>query len=488
MKIGKWICFGVPILIGVGMLVASQPKGWQLEPPRRIDWSDSLGHKGRPLTTAESTVVAACIESIATPPPSTFVCTLNNRRCTLRADCVAAALRRQLRRPGGIEAETGPAKGREGACANPDGKTSPEGDAVNINEDWLLDPYRWRRVEYMLIHEYAHKCQDSATLGSPRGREIQADLVTMAYKDCTRMSHEDSYFKQESTRVADLRSQHSVHHVSKALAYDCYIRYDSVGGVAGDSLICFQFGTPLYYSYPFGGTRASDLSIVENHFMLPDSHCLGIVCGGVPSMNLARILLLDIYQGEAVGLFGTFDYPGMFFCSMTHSPTTGLTYFLDSLNQQILAMADQNGDLVPDEIVSIYASAFWPGFEPLMHMWGIDAGWHRYLGAGIIVNHFNIHFLDCIYPYDQAFFLPDYDGNDTADACLFLPMYEFLFFVPVIQVPLPWEGDTFVMLHATWDHDIAVWTTDPLGEILFEQLGMVHMVGGVDAECMLMRP
>ena len=488
MKIANWLCFGVPIVAGVGMLVASQPKGWQIPPPQKIEWTDGGDHIGRPLTTAESTVVAACIESIATPPPSTFVCTLNHRPCTLRADCVGAALRRQLRRPGGIEAETGPAKGREGGCAGSDGKDSPEADPVNINEDWLLDPYRWRRIDFILIHEYAHKRQDSATLGSPRGREIEADLVTIAYKDCTHMSHSDSYFQQESTRVADLRSQHSVHYASKALAYDCYIRYDSAGGVAGDSLISFQFGNLFHHSYPFGETRASDLHIIENYFMLPDSHSLAIVCGGVPLLNLARILQLDIYQGEVLGLFGSADYPGMFFCSMTHSSETGLHYVLDSLNQQILTMEDMNGDFVPETIVSVYASAFWPGFEPLIGMWGVDAGSHRYLGAGILVNHFNIHLMDCIYPYDNTFFLPDYDGDNAADACLSLPMYEFLFFVPVIQVPFPYEGDTFVMLHATWDHDIAVWTTDPLGQVLFEELGMTHMVGGVDAECMLMRP
>jgi hypothetical protein len=185
---------------------------------------------------------------------------------------------------------------------------------------------------------------------------------------------------------------------------------------------------------------------------------------------------------------GNFDDPGMFFCSMDHSSLTELTYVLDTLNQQILAMADLNEDLVPEEIVSLYASAFWPGFEPLMGMWGVDAGWHRYLGAGVIVTHADIHLMDCIYPYDNKFFLPDYDGDYTADECLLLPMYEFLFFVPVIQVPYPWPGDMSAMLHATWDHDIAVWTTDPLGEILLEELGMTHMLDGVDAECMLMRP
>jgi hypothetical protein len=488
MKIAKWIHLGVPVLAGVGMLLASQPKGWQLQPPREIKWSDGGNHVGRPLTTAESTVIAACIESIATPPPSTIVCTLNTRRCTLRCDCVAAVLRRQLRRPGGMQAETGPAKAKEGACTNPDGKDSPEGDPVNINEDWILDPYRWRRIDYMLVHEYAHKRQTTATLGSERGREIEAHRCAMAFKDGSGMSHSDSYWQQESTWVADLMSQHSVHQVCKALTYDCYIHYDSAGGVAGDSLISFQFRNPIRYSYPFGETRASDLNIIENYFMLPDSHSLAIVCGGVPFLNLARILQLDIYHGEVVGSLSSADYPGMFFCAMDRSPITGLAYVLDTLNQQILAMADLNGDLVPDEIVSVYASAFWPGFEPLMGMWGVDAGWHRYLGSGVIVNDFNTHFMDCIYPYDHAYFLPDADGNNIADACFLTPMYEFLFFVPVIQVPYPWPGDMSALLHATWDHDISVWTTDPSGEILFEQLGMTPMVTGVDAECPLVRP
>jgi hypothetical protein len=120
-------------------------------------------------------------------------------------------------------------------------------------------------------------------------------------------------------------------------------------------------------------------------------------------------------------------------------------------------------------------------------MRGVDAGSHPYLGAGLSVNHFDIHFMECVYPYDSLFFLPDYDGNNIADACLRLPRYEFLVFTPVIQVPYPWPEDVSVMLHATWEHDVEVWTTDPQGEILIEPLGMMHMVGGVDAECMLSR-
>lgn len=505
MKIVNWFYWGVPILICVGALLASQPKDSPLTaptPPRKSEFTDrGAGIIGRPLSPAESTIVAAAIDSIGTPPPATVICTLNTRPCTLRCDCVAAVLRRQLKRPGGIEVERGPrakpktdgVRGRTKA----DSLESPEGDQMNISE-WLMWQVMMnagdsKYLQATLIHEFGHKKQTAATMADPVRAEKEAYGIALAYKDSIGLDWTDTdYWDEQSTyrsfsvRLAGGESRLTYNCL--ALSHECLILYDSSGGVAGDSFASFALGDSFHYSYPFGPMRASDMLIFEDYYQLPDSHCLALVCGGVPSMNLARLLRLHIYQGEVLATYGTQDYPGRFFYSMTNSDETELYYFLDTLNQQIVAMADMNADSIPETMVSVYASAFNPGFAPLLNMRGVDAGSHPFLGAGICVNHFDIHLGDLVYPYDSLLFLPDYDGDNMADACLLLPKYEFLVFTPVIQMPFPWSEDNFVMLHATWDHDISVWATDPLGQVLFEQLGMLHMVGGVDAECLLMRP
>jgi hypothetical protein len=483
------------------MLLASQPKDTPLTLPKGIDFTDrSKGCVGRKLTSAESTSIAQAIDSIGKPPPESLKVKINNRDTTVACKDLADSLRKQLRRRGGIEAETGPRKGRARGTTNPDSTTSTGADGLNISEDFLAkvraNSNRLKHLEGLLIHECIHKMQDTVTLRFHARSEKEAYYVEMMYYDSLGMDDSDppdpewdktrELWEEMDTRES--REQRSVHYIGPALTHECYFKFDTTGGATSDSLITFELSDLFYHSFPFGPTRASDMMIFENYFLLPDSHCLGLVCGGLPSMNIAQLLLLDIYHGEVISMPITFDYPGMFFYSITYSYETELYYVLDTLNQQILTMADMDGDSIPEAIMSVYANAFWPGFEPLLNMRGVDAGVHPYIGAGVSVNHFDVHLGHCVYPYDGVFYLPDYDGNSVADECLWVPMYEFLIFTPVIQHPLPWEGDISVMLHATWDHDIGVWTTDPLGEILFEPLGIIHMVGGVDAECMLMRP
>ncbi len=501
MKIANWLCFGVPIVAGVGMLLASQPKDAPLTLPNGIDFTNrAVGCVGRKLTPAESTTVAQAIDSIGKPPPESLEVKINNKDTTVACKDLADSLRKQLGRRGGIEAETGPRKGRARGTTNPDSRTSTGGDGLNISEDFLArvraNPNGLKHLEGLLVHEVVHKMQDTLTLRNDARREKEAYYVEMCYYDSLGLDdsdppdpeRENARSKWEEMETRESKESRRVQYIGPALTHECYFLFDTTGGAASDSLETYELGDLFHYNYPFSPMRASDAMIFENYFLLPDSHCLGLVCGGVPFMNLARILLLNIYHGEVVGIQGSFDYPGKFFYSITRSYETQHYYVLDTLNQQILTLVDMTGDSVPETIISTYASAFWLGFEPLLTMRGVDAGSHPDYGSGISVNHFDIHLGDCVYPYDGVFFLPDYDGNNQADACLLLPRYEFLIFTPVIQYPLPWEGDISVMLHATWEHDIGVWTTDPLGEILMEPLGMIHMIGGVDAECMLMRP
>jgi hypothetical protein len=207
----------------------------------------------------------------------------------------------------------------------------------------------------------------------------------------------------------------------------------------------------------------------------------------------ARILGLDIYQGQVQPPDPYFlldfmvpPYEPMFFYSIAYWEGTGSYYLVDTLNQQIVTLPDHDGDLIPDMVVSTYASAFWPGFEPLVGMRSVEPTMHRYYGFGLIVNHEDVHYTDVVKPYDDRFFLPDANGDGIADACIPVNRYEFVTCKPHI-VATPWAGEISVQLLATWGHAVEVNATDSLGQPPYEPLGNVWMEMP-HMECWLMRP
>jgi hypothetical protein len=225
---------------------------------------------------------------------------------------------------------------------------------------------------------------------------------------------------------------------------------------------------------------------------LPAGHFMAVICGGEPSLGVARILALDIFQGQVAGTYVTCDFgppthPPMYFYSMARCPQTGLYFALDTVNQQILVLTDGNQDLVGDSIFSTYANASWSGFEALNGMRGVNLGYHLFGGFVVVVNHDEVHTPHQIDPYTTYWCLPDMNGDRVADLCVTARGWEFLIFMPNIQVPLPVEGDQAVQLFATWMHGIEVWRSDSLGQNLAELLGSVQMTNGVDAECPLSR-
>lgn len=498
MKIAKWFYFGVPVLIGVGMLLASQPKDKRLPPRGRIDFDHGTKYRGRELTSAETTTVGRAIDSIGKSPPDSITYKdAAGSTHTVSCSTIAAGLRKQLKR-GDIEAET-LNTGIYGAVL-PDGKETTEGDEMNLKPDLIGkatgDSTKLKHLEEVLLHEYIHKTQDRSGLdSSSKAREIEALAAELAYKDSIGLDTSDrlyritrlDYEKRKKDYATGEKKKPS-HAPKKAKDSYAFLQYDTTG-TGTDIFTSFEIGDMEWYEYDLGSTRASDMMIFEDYFLFPPEHCLALICGGGPMPWWARILTLDIYEGEVVTEYTVQDFSGMFFYSMTRWPETGFYYLLDTLNQEIVTMVDINDDLIPDTVVTTYASAFWPEFGPLWGMRGVDATTHPYYGAfGLIINHDDAHIHHEIDLYDYYWFLPDWDGNDTADACFEVPVYEFVTFKPHIQVPLPIEGDDFVQIFASWNHDIEVYATDSLGEILYEQLGTVAMFDGVDAECPLYRP
>jgi len=441
-------------------------------------------------------MVQGAIDSIANGPAGITFTNAQGDTKTVPLLFYAQVLQAQLDE-GRMEAET--LANASGVQHLSDGRATNK-DEMNIDSQliaWALADSPLVYLMETMIHEGTHKWQSTSVMTADE-EEIEALGAELAIKDSFHLSPDNWFYRfKANLLIAHVRNYEGEeflrrpYDLDRAINYRCFIEFDT----AGTDTDCFASNATDWYQYPLFPTRASDMMIFENYFLLPPEHCLALICGGEALLGVARILALDIYQGQVMGQYSIQDFgpplhPPMFFYSMTRSTETGLEFYyvLDTLNRQILTMADLNADLIPDEIAGIYASALWPGFEPLMNLRGVEAVIHPHMGFGLIGYEEWMREADVFDPYDMSFFLPDADGDNVADACIPADRFEFLVFSPSIQVPLPWAGDTVVSLFATWDHDIAVWATDSLGQILFEELGMTHMFSGVDGECMLSRP
>lgn len=464
---------------------------------------------GRTLTDTEKGAVGDAIWEIMTPPPDTITYyDQQGRPQKVSCSDLGQVLWNQLW-SNRMEAET---KATESTVNHVSDGPSTTGDQMNIDPRIIGEaisnpPVGQPWLQETLVHEGVHKTQTVA--GANRDSlEIQALSVAMAYKLATGVAQSSTLYKWEDS----LRRRHernlaiwqdqwrvmmSVNEdtIPTARPVLWYINYDPQGtGV--DYFTSFRpdtSDTSTFNDWSFGPTRAADFMIFSNHYQLPPGHDLALVCGSVPPMMIGRVLALDIFQGQVFGTFQTHDFgppllPPMPFYSMTHTPGTPWFYMMDTLNQQIEVFRDSNLDSIPDEFIRVYASAMWPPFTPLMNKRGLEVAEHPLWGTGILAYDKGKREEDVIDPYDSCLFIKDMDGDQMADWCEVMAHFQFISFKPCIMEPVLWAGDITVPLFATWNHAIAVWTTDSLGEILDEPLITVFMSGGVHEECDLLRP
>lgn len=477
------------------------------EPVQRFDFPGN--NKGRPLTPAETATLDSAINNIGRPPPAT-VTYRDDQGNTKTANCstIAADLRKQLRDSGRVQAETS-RTGRGAFWTLPDTQKSTGGDKMNIDPEAVAKAgtsAAWMRVvEGCLVHEWDHKTQDSAALADTIRREIEPYSIMAAYFCSTTTDCADNprtwALNEEARRrppppppppppgTGVTRSQ-NISVVHDHLTYFHYGPWP----LGVDSLISLDPAGPGRFAFPLGPFRGSDLITYPVHPMLPPGHALAVICGGLPDIGNARIAGFDLFHGEVIGMpivheFGPPLHPPMYFNSMMPNAPAGEWYVLDFLNHQILRMQDLVfADGVPDEIAGVFASLAVPGFEPLLNAVGIDFAIHPFMGPGVLLVNYDIHIGEMHAPYDHFWFLMDADGDMQADVIAPTRLCEFLQVYPSIVGPQPWISEMHVQLFATWEHDIAVWSTDESGEILQEMLGMQHMARGMHAECMLLRP
>jgi hypothetical protein len=462
---------------------------------------------GRALSPEEFRIVEDCIESLGTPPPDSIkYIDQHGNWHTVSLSSVGLDLVTQL-----YDGRTGAEQNDDGrSWALPDCMQSTNGDQMNVSPSQIAkagnNPDEHEVLEGQLIHEWTHKTQDTLTLTEPGnqwGAEIGPYQAQMAYLCSLGLPWGDPRRRGVSRLLGENEagweaSQEGEDHLVRPPveradgSYCVSLNFDSTAA-GSDSLESYQPGDEEYYVYPLAPTRASDLMIFQDCAFLPPGHSLALICGGEPPMGVGRILALDLYAGEVVATYASADFgppthPPMFFYSMSRSVETGTYFVLDTMLHNVYTMTDLDGNLVPDEISGVFASAAWPGFEPLVDQHGVDETFHPFLGAGLMLTAYDAHPADLLNPPREHYFLPDADGNDMADGMLLLPLKEFLSITPIIQVPRPMPGDNFLLLFASWEHDVTVWSTDSTGELMIESLGMVHIAPGNYATCPLIRP
>ncbi|MFZ5432441.1 MAG: hypothetical protein ACOZB3_01585 [Calditrichota bacterium] len=491
----------VVILIGAaGILIASQPKSsftHSQTPPKYT----VPGWSGRPLTPAESTTISRAIDSIATPPPASIRWRdAHGDTHTVACSTYARVLRAQLTDSGKMQAET---KAKASGVVN-DGKETTQGDYMNVDSQLI----RWSQdsalghvyLEETLIHEGTHKFQKTNEMTNDE-READALGAELAYKDSCGLAHTNWFyrFKQGllNTHMANYQAAQQIKRVWKWLQdhlHKVFLAVDPYN--TGVDFFCSSVYINGWYEYslaPWG--RMSDMVIFQDHFMIPPGTSIAMLCGTVVPTMTGRIVGFHVIDGMMGPMLFQYDFgpnqglPPRSFYSMTSRPDGALWYVADTLNHEIVALADVDfADGIPDEYACVYASASWPGFEGLWTMRGVEWAVHPQYGQGIIVSEGQSRDLDAINPYEECWFLPPLlTLDDTAGACLPVSRWQFLNIPPVIQSPLPWAADTVVQLFATWLHSIEVWSTDSLGQTFFEPL-CVYFMPHIDGTATLMRP
>jgi hypothetical protein len=496
-----WLLIGVAAMIGSFGSPLFLSDGYAYDRPPKYD--------GRELTPAEKEALYDAIDSIQTPPPDsiTYTDAAGNQRKVSCFD-LGYTLFSQVA-TGRVEAET---KAKESTVNHVSDGPSTSGDEMNVDPviigEAISNPavgQPW--LQETLIHEGTHKTQTVA--GANRDSlEIEALSAAMAYKlasgvaqnstlyqweDSVRRRHARNYFNWlDSWRVMNSVNEDTVIPPARPILW--YIKNDPQGA-GGDFFTSFRpdtSDTSSFHDWSFGVTRAADFMIIPDHYLLPPGHALAVVCGSVPAFGLGRVIGLDLFQGQVMATFSAHDFgpptlPPMSFYSMTHSPGTPWYYLMDTLNQQIEVLRDSDLDSIPDEFIRVFAAAVWPPFAELSGRRGIEVADHPIWGRGICAYLQDRRESDVIDPYDSCLFLKDANGDQMADWCEMMSLYQFISFKPCIMDPPPWPGDVMVPVFATWNHTIQVWASDSTGEVLTELLGNVLMSGGVHAECALMR-
>jgi hypothetical protein len=207
MNKGNW--FGAAIALFFLFSALTSPDGYG----QRFDQHPT--HGGRTLTEDEFfTLQHAAANILVSPPESLKYADENGDSHTVACLDIGLDLMDQLR-SGRIEAETV----ATGNWTNPDGKTSPEGDGMNVDPGLVgaagQADSNMRALEGVLVHEWAHKKQDSTALADTSGREIGPYGLAGAYfcstgVDCT---GDDWLPDWAAEQLAKRKKEYEEHHL-----------------------------------------------------------------------------------------------------------------------------------------------------------------------------------------------------------------------------------------------------------------------------------
>ncbi len=468
----RWFIAAAGVALLAALSIDAQDNGSRFSTPGK--------YGGKDLDSAQTATVSRAIDSIATPPPASLhYWDANGDSHTVSCSTIAADLRGQLGR-GAIDAET--LNTRIWGVTKMDGCSTTAGDQMNVDSSLLgeagRDSSALVHLEEVLVHEWEHKAQDSTE--SRAEGEINALSKELVYKIGAGLDTTDALMKETLKDYLNRRVNYAMNAYVRRLTallatirYVSYLNLDTTGS-GTDSYAILQIGGGTVSSVPLGALRAYDLLVYQRPPWLPPDYSLALVCGAIPGLGVAQLQAFQVFNGTVTLTlppvqFGPPLQVPMSFESMDWVGGEGHwgapMIMLDGLNHQIHILTDTDGDMLPDAVQGTFAGAMQPGFEMLLDAHGVDWLTNPLRGGGVALSIHQPHLGHDWVPNETIWFLPDVDGNLMADACLPVPMYEFMQFKPCIMPPALWPGDMSVNLHATWMHMIHVYSTDPTGTL-----------------------
>lgn len=467
------------LLLATCVLASSEPANRHRVPPGRLDFTYDDTWSGRDLTAGEKAVVQRAIDSIRTPPPDSITYTdANGNPQTVSCSALGAWLQIQLN-GNTMQAET----------LNQDVDGGEYWDEINISDDVLADAQNTGNTDYLeelLIHEGTHKGQPNNL--PEDDTEIPAYAAELAYKDSMGMTILDAEYRACFRDLMLHRVSYTLHLPRRRAERSWINRF--VTSYLPDifpsehKLITHQFGDTEYREFPLGPLEVSDMVAHENYFGPGVSMVLLI---GNNRLGGSHVTALQMQEGMVTGPvpWWTLPLPPGFY-SMNYSSDMQSYFLVDTLDHSIYRAPDSDGDLLPDGPILPWATMF--QFPQLANMLSVKPTYHPGHGFGLIVNESDEHFSRWIPAHEVCSFLVDMDGAEGADAAFPCRRLEFVNIQPRITDPFPWPGDMTCTVFGTWQHPIEIWTTDPLGQVFIEPIGVTVLGDDIVASCPLLRP
>ena len=427
-------------------------------------WSDHGDGHGEHLSAPESTLVSVAIDSIAVHDYAI------KGGGAFKGAVIAADLRAMLKdgRIGRVTAVDNDIN----AATLPDGKTSTEGDRMNVlGSEFKAETKRLART---LAHEWMHTTQTSGTKPT---LEPPAYQLGIAVSLAMRAGPGDIAIFGDSSQLVMYKKQQGGDPTTLPGSNTPSGGSKSSHGGKGKRHTIVQPDGKVSLSFDDGPVAVAS-PLAKHMFLAVHALDLGaidrvMVFGADTTSPASPTGWLTVRDADSTHAFNRLDLPlagTRHPSSAAYERATRLWYVLDTFlaGSGITVWHDTNGDSIPDtRAAAAFAGAAFPGLSTAR---GLALATHPIFGPGVLVSADDPGNADLTAPADPAQFLLDVNHDGVADQSIPTPLDVFIEYGPTVA-SAPLAGASQLDLCGEGGHTLQLWTTDATADARFELLG-----------------